>query len=94
MDTSPKIRHAFMFLPEQLLVKAANTKFAGGIRINPRTGAISEYLLGPSDKIHLVSTLLQKNGKIYFSSFANPVVLVLDAVARSSANESKPQSDL
>ena len=53
-------------------------KRAGGIRVDPSTGEIKQYMLGAPTKISFVSSINERNGKTYFSSLKNPTVLVLD----------------
>jgi len=66
-----------MYLPESLLY-AIVVKRAGGIKIDPATGKITEYIFGAPVKSAVISTLLEKNGKTYFSSLRSPTILVVD----------------
>lgn len=84
LNDKPALRKFLMYLPEKLILVFAN-KQAGGIRINTKTGEITEYLFGAPSKTHLVTTVLEKNNKIYFSSLVRPTILVLD---RSQKTES------
>lgn len=66
-------------------------KRAGGVRIDTKTGQIIEYLFGAPTKTYFVTTVLEKNNKIYFSSLKSPTILVLDrsqAQDKSSAGAS------
>ena len=67
-----------LYLPDKLLEFVAG-KVAGGIKINSQTGAIIDIIFGEPDKISFVTTILEKNGKYYFSSLKNPTVVVANA---------------
>lgn len=56
-----------MYLPEMVTFMFAQ-KSAGGVKINTKTGEIIEYMFGPLTKTFFVTTVLEKNNKIYFSS--------------------------
>jgi hypothetical protein len=64
-------------LPERLILALAK-KRAGGIRIDTKTGQIIEYLFGAPTKTFFVTTLLEKNNKLYFASLKSPTILVID----------------
>lgn len=55
-------------------------KRAGGVKIDTKSGKIIEYLFGGPVKINFVTTILEKNGKTYFSSIKNPTILVLNNI--------------
>lgn len=83
----PEIRKKLMYVPEQILVGLFQPKIAVGIKINLKSGSISDYFFGPTDQIYFVTTILQKKGKLYFSSLKNPTVVVIDKnIIRSKGN--------
>lgn len=62
-------------------------KRAGGIKIDTRTGKIINYIFGAPTKASFLTTLLEKNGKIYFGSLKSSTIIVLNATAiQGSAN--------
>ena len=79
LDHHPAIRKILMFVPEHLIYLFANTKPVGGVRINTETGKIMEYLLTKTKVTNFVTTVLEKNGKIYFSSLLVPSIVVIDS---------------
>ena len=89
LNDRPALRKLMMYLPEKLLFMFAQ-KRAGGVRIDTKTGEITEYLFGAPSKTYLVTTVLEKNNKIYFSSLKKPTILVLD---RSPKAESSPTAE-
>lgn len=56
----------------------ANMKYAGGIKINPETGEIVEYLFGKADNIDCISGINEKDGKVYLSSLAKNKIAIVD----------------
>jgi len=76
-----------LYLPERLTY-ALVTKRAGGIKIDTATGKITEYLFGAPTKAAFLTTMLEKNGKIYFGSLRSSTILVLD-----NANKQRPISN-
>ena len=80
-------------LPERI-VFAVNPKRAGGIRVNIDSGKIMEYIFGAPTKINLVTTLLEKNGKLYFSSLKNPTILILSEEHAKSSEEGPKEEEL
>ena len=91
LDDHPSIRKLMVYLPEKL-VNAMAEKFAGGIRVDVERGVVSEYLFGAAVKTYFVTTLVEKNGKLYFGSLRNPTILVKDIVGRGSKGEKEEQS--
>lgn len=77
---NPIVRQFALYLPSRAFY-ALSPRRAGGVRIDPKTGTITEYLLGAPTKIRFVTTILERNGKAYFSSFSNPTILVLNSTA-------------
>lgn len=80
----PVVKQIALYLPNRASL-ALNPKRAGGVRIDTKTGKITEYVLGAPTKISFVTTILEKNGKTYFSSLSNPTILVLNSNASPSA---------
>lgn len=95
ISESPQLRKLLMWLPERL-VFALVKKRAGGVKINTKTGEISEYIFGGTVKTHFVTTILEKNGKTYFSSLKKPTIIVLDDSTKQAARglQSSTASDL
>jgi hypothetical protein len=87
----PELRKLFMWLPEKLTFSLVK-KRAGGVKINTQTGEISEYIFGGTVKTHFVTTILEKNGKTYFSSLTKPTIIVLDDSAKQAARGLKSQT--
>jgi hypothetical protein len=88
LNDSPRLRHFLMYLPERLFLTLAE-KRAGGIKIDTKTGEIIEYLMGAPAKINFVTTILEKNGKVYFSSLKSPTILVLDRNQKQSSENNQ-----
>lgn len=82
-----------MYLPEKLILMFAQ-KRAGGVRIDPKTGEIIEYLFGAPTKTFLVTTILEKNSKIYFSSLKKATILVLDRNQKTKSNSTTSTGEL
>jgi hypothetical protein len=80
----PIVKQIAFYLPSRVIL-AINPKRAGGIRIDTTTGRITEYILGAPTKISFVTTILERNGKIYFSSLSSPTILVRNSSAVRSA---------
>ena len=90
----PLAKKLALYLPERLSY-ALNPKRAGGIKIDTKTGEIIEYMFGAPTKISFVTTIIEKNGKTYFSSLRSPTILVLDSiVARESEVKKEKQVEL
>ena len=53
-----------------------------------------EYIFGAPTKINLVTTLLEKNGKLYFSSLKNPTILILSEEHAKSSEEGPKEEEL
>ena len=66
-------------------------KRAGGIRIDTKTGQIVQYLFGGPVKTYFVTTVLEKNNKIYFSSLKSPTIVVIDNNAKPKESEAVEQ---
>lgn len=73
-------------MPEKIITAFAK-KRAGGVRIDTKTGQITEYLFGGPVKTFFVTTILEKNNKIYFSSLRSPNILVIDNNAKSQGGD-------
>ena len=73
----PALRKYLMYVPDKL-IRAVTAKRAGGLRVDPQTGEIKEYIFGAPTKLNSVSTINERNGKLYFSSLFYPTILVLD----------------
>jgi hypothetical protein len=69
-------------------MSAIGKKRAGGVRIDTKTGQITEYLFGAPTKTFFVTTLLEKNNKIYFSSLKSPTIIVQDKNAKNDTTSS------
>lgn len=96
LNENPSVRKTLLYLPERL-VYALVTKRAGGIKIDTTTGKIIEYVFGAPTKISFVTTMLEKNGKTYFSSLKSPTILVLDNADKQALrgkNEKNGTGDL
>ena len=77
LKDKPALRKAMIYIPERFFF-AMTTKIAGGIRVNPETGEIIEYLFGAPTRSSTFSSLHEKDGKLYFASVARPSVLIID----------------
>jgi len=73
----PALRKILMFLPERM-VWALATKTARAIRVDTTTGAVLEYMYGAPTKIKFVTTVVERNEKLYFSSLRTPTIIILD----------------
>lgn len=73
----PTLRKYLMYLPKKLF-QTVMGKLAGGIRVNPQTGEIKEYMFGATTKLSSMSAINERNGKMYFCSLYQPIILVLD----------------
>lgn len=93
LNERPALRKLIMYLPEKLLFMFAQ-KRAGGVRIDTKTGEITEYLFGAPSKTYLVTTVLEKNNKIYFSSLKKPTILVLDRNQKAEGNSTAEAGEL
>lgn len=56
----------------------ANMKYAGGIKVNRKTGEIIDYFYGLGSQIHCISGINENNGKLYLSSLAENRIAVVD----------------
>ena len=83
-----------MYMPEKLL-EMLTPKIAGGIKLDPKTGKIKEYIFGSTDQYHSVTTIVEKHGKLYFASLRNPKIIVVDkdSVHRAQGNNTQ-EADL
>lgn len=92
LKDKPVLRKLLMFLPERL-VYALATKTARAIRVDPNTGAILEYMYGAPTKIRFVTSVIERNGKLYFSSLRAPTIVILDKNAKpqKSAKAGRPE---
>jgi hypothetical protein len=81
-----------MFLPERLVWGLA-AKVARGIRVDTNTGAIKEYMYGAPTKIRFVTTVVERNGKLYFASLRTPTIVILDRQASNRSNTSNIDTD-
>lgn len=52
--------------------------FSGGIKVDPRTGKVLDYLFGKPDHIQFVTGMLEKNNKVYLASLKENVIAVVD----------------
>ena len=87
----PRLRTFLMNFPEKLSMSLMK-KRAGGIRVDPSTGEIKEYMFGAPTKISFVSAINERNGKTYFSSLKNPTIVVLDRSSHESQKKEKVES--
>lgn len=85
LNSRPDLRKLMIYLPERLIYAFAK-KRAGGIRIDLKTGTISEYMFGAPTKTFFVTTVLEKNNKTYFSSLRSPTIIVMDRNANLDAS--------
>lgn len=81
-----------LYLPERFAFSLV-TKRAGGIKIDTTTGKITDYVFGAPSKTAFVTTLLEKNGKTYFSSLRSPTILVLDSQNQQTESTSNVNTD-
>lgn len=53
MDNNPILRKILINanLPESLFLSIANMSYVGGIKVDPRTGKIVDYLFGKPERI-------------------------------------------
>lgn len=61
-----------------MFLAIANMKYAGGIKVNPKTGAVVDYFFGSSDHIDCISGINQNRGRLYLSSLARNKIAVVD----------------
>ena len=66
-----------MYVPERMAF-AMTPKQAGGVRVNPNSGKIKEFLFGAPTKTSFVTTIVEKNDKLYFSSLRSPTIVIID----------------
>lgn len=52
--------------------------YVGGIKVDPRTGKIVDYLFGKPERIQFVTGIVQRNGKVYLASLKENVIAVVD----------------
>ena len=78
LNEHPQIRKLLIYLPERLVYSLIK-KRAGGIKIDTTTGKITDYIFGAPTKASFLTTMLEKNGKIYFGSLRSSAIIVLNA---------------
>jgi sugar lactone lactonase YvrE len=83
LNEKPEIRKLMIYLPERLIYALAK-KRAGGVRIDTKTGKITEYIFAAPTKTFFVTTLLEKNNKQYFGSLHSPTIIVVDKNAQKT----------
>lgn len=93
LNGKPALRKFLLYLPERLIFSIVK-KRAGGIKIDTKTGEIIEYLFGGPTKTHFVTTVLEKNGKTYFSSLRSHTILVLNNTSKPKAIVADQSTDL
>lgn len=82
IDNQPFLRKALINtrMPEWMFLKFANLAYAGGIKIDPSTGKIVDYLFGKGDKINFVTSVVEKNNRVYMSSLKHNRIAVIDYI--------------
>ena len=80
LDRSTIIRRILLNvrLPPWLFMSLTNQKYCGGIQIDPSTGSITKFLYTSSKKISFVTSINEKNGKVFISSLFNRKFLMID----------------
>ena len=73
-------------LPERLIYAFAQ-KYTGGVRIDTKNGNILQYYNFPTTKISFVTTILEKNNKIYFASLRKPTIIVVNETGIASEDQ-------
>lgn len=63
-----------------MFLKFANLAYSGGLKVDPATGQIVDYFFGKSNKIDFVTSILEKNKKVYMSSLKHNKVAVIDYI--------------
>jgi hypothetical protein len=66
-----------LYLPESAFL-AMSTKISGGIRLDAKNGDIKDYIIGYIRKKNGVSTITEKNGKLYFLFPKENKIFVID----------------
>lgn len=77
LNDKPELRQLIMYLPERVIYFIVK-KVAGGIKIDTKTGKILEYYFAGAVKTYFVTTIVEKNNKLYFGSLLSPTIIVLD----------------
>ena len=85
-------RKLSLYVPNGLLF-ALFPKIAGGVKIDLETGKVIEYMFGGTSKITFVTTILERNGKQYFTSLRSPVILVRDSKVQGDSAEVKVEKE-
>jgi hypothetical protein len=62
------------------------------VRIDTKTGQITEYIFAAPTKTFFVTTLLEKNNKQYFASLRSPTIIVVDKNANQTADKTATES--
>lgn len=82
IDNHPAIRKALINarIPESIFILFANLEYSGGLKIDPSTGEVIDYFFGQSKKIDFVTSVVERNKKVYMSSLKHNVVAVIDYI--------------
>lgn len=80
LDGSVLVRKILLNLrvPTWLFMGAANMKYSGGIKVNPKAGKIIDYFFGKTDSINFVTSIQENNGKVYLASLFHGKIGVAD----------------
>ena len=58
----------------------ANFSYSGGLKVDPQTGQVIDYLFGPSKKINFVTAVVERHRKVYMTSLKHNVIAVIDYI--------------
>ncbi len=86
VDHNSVIRRIILNLrmPLKAFLVLANMKYAGGIKVDPKSGEIVDYFFGDSHKIDCISGMNEANGKLYLSSLSKNKIAIVDLNSISS----------
>lgn len=82
IDNHPAFRKALINarIPERIFLLFANLEYSGGLKIEPESGKVVDYLFGKSKMINFVTGIVERNKKVYMSSLKHNVIAVIDYI--------------
>lgn len=80
VDNYPLIRKALINanVPEKLFLYVANLSYAGGLKVNPKTGKVVDYLFGKNNNFDFVTGVTERHKKVYLASLKHNKIAVVD----------------